>query len=78
MTKTRVTPWSDNVHEDALRVQRAACFALGCLEREHRLNVDALVASWMQASTTWWKPAASRAHAPQPRLSASRRPTGAR
>lgn len=54
--KTGFTPWSEAVLEDALRGQRAACFALGCIEREHRLNVEALVAYWVQASFAWWAP----------------------
>jgi hypothetical protein len=52
--KTGFIPWSEVVLEDALRYQRAACFTLGCLEREHRLNVDALMAYWAHAAVAWW------------------------
>jgi len=54
--KSGFTPWSEVMLEDTMRRQRAACFALGCLEREHRLNVDALLAYWVRASSAWWAP----------------------
>jgi hypothetical protein len=54
--KNGFTPWSEVVLEDTLRCERVACFALGCLEREHRLNVDALMAYWVRASLAWWTP----------------------
>jgi len=54
--KSGFTPWSEVMLEDTMRRQRAACFALGCLEREHRLNVDALLAYWVRASLAWWAP----------------------
>jgi len=54
--KIALNPWSEAVLEDTLRCQRAACFALGCLEREHRLNVDALMAYWAEAPLAWWAP----------------------
>ena len=77
--KTAVTPWSGVMLESALQCQRAACFALGCLEREHRLNLDALMAYWTSAAVVWWAPqlaphlypgariAAATSSAPSPR-----------
>ena len=54
--KTGFTPRSEAILEDSMRLQRAACFALGCLEREHKLNVHALTAYWVHASLVWWAP----------------------
>ena len=54
--KTVFTPWSEAILEDSMRLQRAACFALECLEREHRLNVHAMTAYWAHASLVWWAP----------------------
>ncbi len=64
--KTGFTPWSEAMLEDSMRCQRAACFALGCLEREHRLNLDALTAYWAHASMVWWAPLLPRRSAPAP------------
>jgi len=47
--RTGFTPWSDLILEHALPYQRAACFVLASLEREHRLNLDAWMAHWLQA-----------------------------
>ena len=52
--KTGFIPWPQVVLEDALRLERAACFAVGCVEREHRLNVDALLEYWAGASLAFW------------------------
>jgi hypothetical protein len=69
--KSGFTPWSEVMLEDALRCERAACFALGCLEREHRLNVDALVAYWVRASLAWWAPLLPRLDQPGTRTAAA-------
>jgi hypothetical protein len=61
MNSNGFMPWSEVLLEDVLRYQRAACFALGCLEREHRLNVEALMAYWTGASLAWWTPMPRRA-----------------
>jgi hypothetical protein len=58
--RTGFTPWSDLILEHALPYQRAACFVLASLEREHRLNLDAWMAHWLQAPLAWWPPLPAR------------------
>ena len=55
--KTGFTPWSELL-EHTLEYQHAACFALGCVEREHRLTLDAWMACWARAPLVWWPAAA--------------------
>ena len=58
--KTGFTPWSDLLLEHALPYQRAACIALASLEREHRLNIDALMAYWLRSPVAWCAPLSAR------------------
>ena len=77
--KTGFTPWSEAMLEDLMRLQRAACFSLGCIEREQRLNLHALATHWAHASLVWWAPLLPRQTALPREASASvtSRPSGA-
>ena len=61
--KNGLVLWSDLLHEHALPVQRAAWFTLGCIEREHRLNLDAWTRYWLRASLASWAPPLPRGDA---------------
>ena len=54
--RTSIIPWTDVVLAQARPYYRAAWFVFGCIEREHRLNLDALSAYWLRASMTWLNP----------------------
>ena len=54
--KNGMVLWSDLLQQHALPVQRVAWFALGCIEREHRLNLDAWTGYWLRASLAPWAP----------------------
>jgi hypothetical protein len=54
--KTGFIPWTDVVLAQVQPHQRIAWFILGCIEREHRLNLEALSAYWLRASTNWLTP----------------------
>lgn len=54
--RTRFIPWTDVVLAQVQPYQRVASFVFGSIEREHRLNLDALSAYWLGASMTWLKP----------------------
>lgn len=80
------TPWFDLMLGHATPLQRAAWFVLGSVEREQRLNLDALTAHWLRAPMAWWAPPArqgDRKHAAEvgaapskpPRRVAARTPT---
>lgn len=45
---THITSWVDLTLHQAQRCQHLAWFIYGWLEREHVLNVDAFVASWVR------------------------------
>ena len=64
--KPPTMPWIDLALLELQRCQQLAWFVYGCIEREHRLNLDACVAWWLQAFT----PAAA-----QPGSSGSWNPT---
>jgi hypothetical protein len=76
--KTGLMPWSNVMLAHALRYQHATCFALGCIEREHRLNVNAWLAHWAQAPVAWWAWPPARAPRASGSLSAAHSPHGAR
>jgi len=42
-------PWVDLTLRQTQRCHHLAWFLYGCVEREHRLNVDACVTWWVQA-----------------------------
>jgi len=44
-------PWIDLMFRQTQRCQHLAWFLYGCVEREHRLNLDACVTRWVQALT---------------------------
>ncbi|HEX6020008.1 MAG TPA: hypothetical protein VFZ28_18075 [Burkholderiaceae bacterium] len=59
------TPWFDLMMGHATPLQRAAWFVLGSVEREQRLNLDALTASWLRPPMAWWTvPAPARREKP--------------
>lgn len=49
---TPITPWIDLMLHQAQRCHHLAWFLLGCLEREHVLNVDAFVAWWARGTAS--------------------------
>jgi hypothetical protein len=57
---TGFVPWADAALEQLQSYQGAAFFVLGCIEREHRLNLDALVAYWLCGPMNRSLPAATR------------------
>lgn len=48
--KTNYVPWAEAAFHQLQSYQRTAFFLLGCLEREHMLNLQALRAHWFGAS----------------------------
>ena len=42
-------PWIELTLREAQRCHHLAWFLYGCVEREHRLNLDACMAWWIQA-----------------------------
>lgn len=54
--RTGFTPWTDVVLAQALPYQRVAAFVLVSIEREHRLNLEALSAYWIRAVMSWPSP----------------------
>jgi len=44
--RTSYVPWVETVFDQMQSYQRAAVFVLGCLEREHVLNLQALGVYW--------------------------------
>jgi hypothetical protein len=54
--KTGFIPWTDVVFDQVQAHQRVAWFIVGCIEREHRLNLEALSRYWLGASTNWLIP----------------------
>lgn len=54
--KTGFIPWTDVVLAQVLPHQRVGWFIVGCIEREHQLNLEALSTYWLRASTNWLTP----------------------
>ncbi len=50
---TSCTPVSDWMLWPYQPYFRTACFLVGCLEREHWLNVEDLYAYWLRGSAGW-------------------------
>lgn len=71
--KTGFTPWCDLVVQHALPVHRAAWFALGCLEREHWLNLQSLASYCTRVSMAWPGPPQAHGVTGSPAVSPSRR-----
>jgi len=72
--KNAFTPWFDLMLGHATPLQRAAWFVLGSVEREQRLNLDALTAQWLSGPMAWWAvPAAARRSEPESAQRAVRR-----
>jgi hypothetical protein len=59
--KSGFTPWADLML--TMPYQRVGWFVLGTIERESRLNLDALTAYWLRACAVWPSPLASLAGA---------------
>ena len=54
--RTGFIPWTDVVLAQVQPYQRVAWFVFESIEREHRLNLDALSAYWLRALTPWPNP----------------------
>lgn len=66
-------PVADFAYEQLESYQRVGVFVLGCIEREHLLNVDALAQYWLRLGAAWPNP--MTAHPPMataPRSDADR------
>ena len=54
--KSGFIPLTDMVLAQVQPYQRVAWFIAGSIEREHRLNLEALTVYWLRASTNWLIP----------------------
>lgn len=53
-------PWVQLMLQQTRRCHHLAWFLYGCVEREHRLNVDAYVIWWARAFETLQRPGRRR------------------
>ena len=59
-SRRQFIPVADLAYEQFEQYQRVGAFLLGCIEREHLLNVDALASYWLRLGGAWTNPLAGR------------------